>query len=472
MTTEEPTYSVADLASAVSRSVDRSFPDEIWVRGEIRDLSRPASGHRYFSLVDPDAAADAPAPAVLPVTLFATDREAVNRALIRAGAGRFEDGVEVRIRGRLGYYAPRGTVQLRMTWIDTDYTLGRLAAERERLIRALAAEGLLERNATLAVPMVPAAVGLVTSAGSAAEADFLHELEASGFGFKVVAADTRVQGAESEVSIIASLAGLAGRGVDLVALVRGGGSRSDLAAFDREAVARAIATCRVPVFTGIGHEVDETVADRVAARSFKTPTACAAGIVGLVGEFVGELGERSQRIRVSARAKLTGGERGLMATGIRLDRAAASRLRQAMRSSDRARGRLGRAAPRAVRAADRRIRDAGRRVGSLARRHAATNEVRLAASEQRLHRVGDHVGRAEQGVELRATRVNALDPDRILARGWSLTRDSSGRLIRSVEAVGIGDGIVTDVADGVIASRVEALQSDEHDDTITSEEAR
>ncbi len=162
----EPTYSVAELAAAIGRVVDRAFPDELWVQGEIRDLTRAPSGHVYFSLVDPDEGSDATAPAMLPVTLFATDKVAINRVLQRSGAGRFDDGIAVRIRGRLSHYGPRGTVQLRMLWIDTDYTLGKLAAERARIIQSLSDEGLLDRNAALPFPLVPLRIALVTSVGS------------------------------------------------------------------------------------------------------------------------------------------------------------------------------------------------------------------------------------------------------------------------------------------------------------------
>ncbi len=116
----------------VAASIGRAFPDEIWVQGEIRDLSRAPSGHVYFTLVDADAG-ETPSP-ILPVTLFASEKYAVNRVLHRSGAVRMTDGVSVRIRGQVGHYAARGIVQLRMTWIDPEYTLGKFAAERERVV--------------------------------------------------------------------------------------------------------------------------------------------------------------------------------------------------------------------------------------------------------------------------------------------------------------------------------------------------
>ena len=132
---EVVTYTVGELARTIGRAVARMFPDEVWVQGEIRNLNRASSGHVYFTLLDSET--EEQPPAAIPVTLFESDKQAVNRVLARSGAVRMTDGVEVRIRGRVGYYAGRGTVQLRMTWIDTDFTLGRLAAERDRLVKSL-----------------------------------------------------------------------------------------------------------------------------------------------------------------------------------------------------------------------------------------------------------------------------------------------------------------------------------------------
>ena len=150
---------------------------------------------------------------------------------------------------------------------------------RAALLAKLAEEDLLRANADRPMPLVPLRVGLATSDGSAAEADFLDELRRSGFAFRVLRADTRVQGSDAPRSIASAIRMLATHRLDVLALVRGGGARTDLAAFDDEAVARAIAACPVPVVTGIGHEVDTSVADEVAHTAAKTPTACAQLLV-------------------------------------------------------------------------------------------------------------------------------------------------------------------------------------------------
>jgi exodeoxyribonuclease VII large subunit len=276
-----------------------------------------------------------------------------------------------------------------MLAIDTAYTLGRLAEARERLVAALDADGLLTRQSRLELAPVPLRVGLITSATSAAAADFLHTLEAGGQAWRVTLIDTRVQGTDADRSVGRGLSTAVGARVDVVCLVRGGGSRTDLATFDREPLARSIAGCAVPVLTGIGHETDATVADLVAHRSFKTPTACASFLVDRVRAFTDAASRAWQGIQA----------RSLVVLG---------------RSDDR----LDRAAGRTRRAA------------------------------------GHHLRAAQVGIDAAARRLDALDPSRLLARGWTVTRHADGRLVRLAGELSPGDRLVTTFVDGDVPSRV------------------
>ena len=414
---EDPTFSVAELSAGIARALQRTFPEEVWVRGEIRDLNRAASGHVYFSLVDPH---EAGAPVTLPVTLFAADRRAVNRLLVRSGALRMTDGVEVRIRGSVGLYEARGAIRLRMTWIDTEFTIGRLAAARERLLKKLAAESLFERNRRLPFPLVPLRIGLVTSLGSAAHADFLDELRNSGYAWSVTEFDARVQGREAAGSLIEAIGAL-GSAVDVIALIRGGGAASDLAAFDDEGVARAVATAPIPVVTGVGHEVDTTVADKVAAMAFKTPTACASGLVAMVTGFVATLDRLGARIAATAEGRI-GRHRSLLGGRTqRIALAVSTLLRRALLD-----------------------------LGQL---EWQTRELPVRLMEQ-----------ARAKLEAAHDLAGARDPQRLFAQGWSITRDKTGALLQSVAVVRAGDAIVTTVGDGSIASVVAAASRGTADD--------
>ena len=415
------TWTVAELSAHLSRLLAAAFPGDLWVQGQMRNLTRPESGHVYFDLVEPAAAGDALA-SVVSVVLLAPEKRMVNEVLRRTGgAVRMVDGIEVRIQGRLRWWAPRGQVQLRMTSIDPAWTLGRLAADRERVLAALATEGLLERNRRQAMPLVPLRIGLVTSVGSAAHADFLAELKTSSYGFEVVVADARTQGLDCERSVVSALRvlGSAAKTVDVIALVRGGGARTDLAAFDRAGIARAIAAMDVPVLTGIGHEIDLSIADLVAHRSFKTPTAVAAHVVEQVGRFL-----------------------------VRADELCSATAGHALRSLDQA---------------DDHVRRKGRRIARATRSALTDQERTCTEAGRRLRRDPSRLlDRAEQTLAGADARVQAHDPVRVLARGWSITRDADGHLVRHASEVEPGTALSTTLADGTIGSRVtEVLSGDD-----------
>ncbi len=410
--TVQNSVTVRQLCEVVDQTISALFPDEVWVRGAISGLKRSANGHVYFDLIDPD---DTQSSAVLPIALFANNKQRVNAILKKSGGGvKMTDGIEIQIRGRLTYYPRQSRLQLIMSLIDPAFTLGQLSANHDRVLAALRAEGLLTTNRSLTRPVLPLRIGLVTSAGSAAEADFLHELESSIHPFEVTTLDARVQGDEAVGSIIKALAKAQEFRVDAIALVRGGGARTDLIAFDDEAVARAIATARLPVIVGIGHEVDRSIADDVAHESAKTPTACARFFIDCVDHF---------QSRVNAAA---GG----------IARAAAQNLTGADTALAQARSDLGRMAIRAVEREALRVALAHDGIGR--------------ASTLVLERVGSHLDTME-------TRVTDLDPATTMGRGWSITRGPDGRTVRSTGELSPGDLLTTTLADGSVRSTVEAL---------------
>ncbi|MCU1371476.1 MAG: xseA [Ilumatobacteraceae bacterium] len=427
------TWTVPELSVHVGRLLVGAFPDDVWVEGQIRNLNRSANGHVYFQLAEPCPAGQQPS-TQLAVTLLAPERTLVNAQIKRAGGGvRMEDGIEVRIQGRIRWYGPRGTLQLRMHGIDPDYTLGRLQADKDRTLALLAADGLLDRNARLPVPQVPLRIGLVTSMGTAAHADVLAELTASEIGFVVRTVDARTQGAESAAAITRALTILGQDDVDLILLVRGGGARTDLAPFDTELMARAIATSPVPVFTGIGHEIDRSIADEVAHTAHKTPTAAAAAVVHQVRRFLAEVDDRAGAIQRAV-------HRSLRVATDRLD----DRTTRVARSGDRA---LGRQALLLDRAGDRAARGADRALDAAAARLVAPSRA-----------VGDRARRAlavaERDLDGVAARTRAHDPQLALARGWSITTTADGTLVRSPVDAPPGTTLVTRVADGQVTSTV------------------
>ena len=409
MDTELPVLSVSRLGSLVKDGLAVLFPEEFWVEGQITNLRTPRSGHTYLDLVEPSDEPGRPPVAAFSVVLWKQTRVGIDRTLAEAGDLALDDDLHVRIRASIDFYPPHGRLQLKMTGVDPGFTLGLMAAQRERLLLALATEGILGRNASLALSEPALRIGLVTSIGSAAHADFCTELERSGIAFDLIERDTRVQGDGAAIDIAEGLRIVATYGPDVIALVRGGGSAVDLSVFDAEVVARTIAGLAVPVLTGIGHEIDHSIADEVAHTSYKTPTACATALVSAARAFAD---------RISA-----------------LRTAIADHAHRAIDMADRQRTDL---AERTIRAAN-----------AVLRHHTDL----LAAEQSRLlHTASALPQRHRERLDALGGRLRALDPAMVLARGWSITRLSDGTLVRSPQDVSDGDTLVTALADGTVTS--------------------
>lgn len=457
----EPTWTVPELARSIGKVLDQAFPGEIWVTGEIRNLPSPGDArrnrpHLFFDLVEPAADASR-VEAVLPVVLWATDRKRVNNDLRRSGvrATAMDSGIDVRIRGRLRWWGPKGRVQLQMTGIDPDYTLGRLAADRAAVLARLAADGLLDRNGALAFPAPPEKVGLVTSLGSAAHADVRRIFAEAGLDHLIVEVDARTQGADAVTTIPRALSAVVALGVDVVLLVRGGGSKVELACFDHEAVARAVAECPVPVVTGVGHEIDDSVADRVAHTVAPTPTGAAVVVV----EAVARARERAEALWASIEAAATRAldrrRHALAGTAHRVAASAGARLHASDRAIEHTRARVLRRGPAALVATNARLDATAGSIARVARRDIGAEAGRIDAAGGRLRqRLGPSLDRRARELDGVAARVRAADPQRTLARGWSLTYGPDGDLVRAPGDVDAGAELVTVVAGGRINSRV------------------
>jgi exodeoxyribonuclease VII large subunit len=422
------------------------------VVGEAQRVRPSARGHLYFELIEKGDHDEIVGK--LDAVIWKTDFAKVQR-LLQASEQRLMDGMQVRCRGGLDFYAPGGRLQLCVREVDPAFTLGLLERRRRETLAALAAAGLLERNRGLPLPDLPLTIALITSHGSAAYHDFLSGLAESGYGFRVLFVHASVQGREAERAVVSALAALAGLAVDCAVLIRGGGSRTDLAAFDSRAIAEAIARAPFPVLTGLGHEIDRSIADLTAHAAFKTPTKVAEFLVERVARADQALAELRQAILRQALEPLRAGrealgraERGVSLARMRLA-AAGARIDEHARAL----ARLGRSA----------LREAERRRESLSSRLAELAPRRLEACVRDRSRLGERIAAAGRGrVREAAATLQGLErlcqqlaPERTLERGFSLTRDASGRLVRQPDQVKPGDLVTTRVAGGDFRSRVE-----------------
>jgi len=439
-------FGLRDLHRRVSIAISRELRGPVWVRAEIGEMNE-RNGYCFLTLAEP-ARDRSEGDASLDVVIWRNAWDRIRRQLDERGLA-LRKGLTVTFRGELRLRDGSGQLQLRCASLDTDALLGELAARRLALRRALAVEGLLDANRRLQLQPVPLRLGVVASTHSQGYHDFCAVLVASRYRFDLVVEPVLVQGTSAPATIAGALALLGDRSVDLIVVVRGGGARADLDAFDHELVARAIAAAPVPVWTGLGHTGDQCLADEMAHASHATPTACAHALVATVAAFVRDLDARARRVAELAEQCTAAADERLRANRRALASCGRAQLdRHADRGAARSTG-LRRAASavlsRASTTLDRSVERLPRGTGMIIAREqerlrSATGRVQLAAPRALAARESDVV--SHQRV------LSALDPSRLLERGWTLTLDEAGHLVRSAGQLRAGQRIVSRFADG------------------------
>ncbi|MGI9023152.1 MAG: exodeoxyribonuclease VII large subunit [Acidimicrobiales bacterium] len=472
----EGALGIRDLYRRVSLAIARGLRQQVWVRGEVSAL-REKNRWCFVTLAEP-ARDTTEADATLDVVIWKAPWARIARQLAERDLS-LREGMTVALLGQVVLRPGTGRVQFECSALDTDALLGELTARRLALRRTLAAEGLLDANRRRSLAPVALRVGLVASPDSQGYQDFHNVLAASGYAFVLEERPVVVQGLGAPAEVAAALADLGSRGVDVVVVVRGGGARADLDAFDSELVVRAVAEVPVPVWTGLGHTGDRCLADDAASASYSTPTACAQALVSRVAEFERAVGERARRIQeltmrsqASAHDRLAGRRRLLArSAAAQLDRHGdgTSRRASALRVTG---GRCVSGAAVAVTASALRLtRDAGAALDEHAarvQRQASTASGatgrHLERGEERLRTAAGRLGAASRRTVAGAERevagsrrvLGAFDPARQLERGWSLTMDDRGNLVRRASALRPGQRITSRFVDGERASVVEA----------------
>jgi exodeoxyribonuclease VII large subunit len=441
--------SVAELDRAIKGALDDGFMRDVWVEGEVTGARPAASGHLYFAIKDEreEASIDA--------VMYRSSVTPRMRSLC-------VDGARVRLRGRPTFWAPRGRLQFVADRLQPAGR-GALLEAIERLKAKLAAEGLFAAERKRPLPGEPRIVGVVTSASGAAVHDICKVAFRRG-GARVLLAAAQVQGTFAAESLCAAIDALQRvRGVDVIVLGRGGGSADDLAAFNDEAVVRAVAACRVPVVAAVGHEVDVTLVDFAADARAATPSQAAEMVVpdrrarqDLLRRTFSHLA-RAMRARLAedhvaiARAsRRLGDPRVAIAAHQQLLDDRATRLAGAVRASL-ARRRHG--------LSERQNRLAYLHPRSVVGRHRA-EVVRL---ESRLRAVcGTELARRASDLQRAGSRLDAMSPLKVLGRGYAIATREDGLAIRAAADVRQGDAIhirVRDASIGAQVTGVEAVQA-------------
>ena len=459
------TWLVRQLVAEARDLVERDFGD-VWVEGEISNLRPASSGHVYFTLKDAEAQ--------LPVVLFR--RQAI---LLRF---RPEDGLHIRVRGKVTVYEQRGQLQLVADTLEP-VGAGSLQLAFEQLRDRLKAEGLFDEDRKQPLPAFPRTVAIVTSPTGAVIRDFLSIANRRHSPLNVLIVPVAVQGEAAPAEIESALALINFYELaDLIVLARGGGSLEDLAAFNSECVARAIAASRLPVVSAIGHETDFTIADFVADLRAPTPSAAAELITEAqhrIGDHLADLRRRLDRAarfqllqfrealsgpalaragqRLSTRVhrhqqrldELTFRLESAMTETLRDHRESAARHSAALLSHDprhriaHARAALSGWTSRLAHALDRSRGLSGAQIHHLENRLYRSAQVHLAVRRSAWHSLHG--------------QLHSLSPLAVLDRGYALVQDQSGALVRSVAQLTAGQTLLTRLADGQFTSQIKAI---------------
>lgn len=416
-------WSVSALVQAVGDTLSARFATCV-VRGELSGFTRAASGHAYFTLKDEHGQA------ALRCAMFR-----------RAFAGvEFQpaDGMLVEVRGQLAVYEARGELQVVVDGMR-QAGAGALYEQFLRLKARLEAQGLFDPARKRDLPRFPRRVAVITSPAAAAWRDVMTALARRAPHVEVVLIPTAVQGAEAPAQIVQAMAELAlahraGLPFDAAILCRGGGSLEDLWAFNDERVVRAVVGCPVPLVCGVGHETDVSLADLAADLRAPTPTA-AAELVAMERDAALEAqGRLFQRMEHRLRQRLDGLNQRLDQAAMRLARPA-----QVLSGLERRQALL---AQRLAQARDQRLRGARADAGVLQARLMAATKTQWPAQHHR--------------IDVLAGRLHALDPRRVLERGYAWLSDPQGRPLTSVAQVQADDVVQGVLADGVLQMRVTA----------------
>lgn len=425
---EPRVWSVGALCLAIADTLNARF-NPVAVKGEISGFARAASGHCYFNLKD--------------------DSGQIRCAMFKRAASALgfvpRDGELVEVRGKLGVYEARGDLQL---IVDSMQRAGQgdLFAQFLKLKATLEAEGLFEPSRKQDIPAQPRAIGLITSLGAAALHDVASALQRRVPHIPVILAPASVQGANAPVELLRSLQQLVGwqgpttnaspqgLAVDVILMVRGGGAMEDLWAFNDESLVRAIASCPIPIVSGVGHETDFTLADFAADLRAPTPTAAAEMVATERGQLLGELDAFQEEL--STALNLT-----------------VDRMNQRL---DWIAGRLGRPSSR--------LSDQTRRLSRISQSMMFGLKGQVQRNQQKLQRLAESMPRARQQnlndaqrqLQNFEMRLGLLDPHLVLDRGYAWLTDEAGQALTKVDSFQTDQRVTATLADGKVQLQVKS----------------
>lgn len=451
--------SLDELQTLIRQGIDKAHPLPYWVTAEISEKKVNVSGHCYLELVEKGGANHVPKAKASAVIW--RSQYAMIASYFRSTTGQeLQAGMKVLVKVVVSYHALYG-LSLQITDIDPAYTLGDMERQRLETIQKLHEDGVYDMNRELSLPCVMQRIAVVSSPRAAGYQDFMRELSAGTYRFEVTLFEAFMQGNGAEDSIVEALSRAAERyeEFDVLVVIRGGGSQSDLGCFNSYRLCSYLAQFPLPVLTGIGHDKDQSVADLVAAVALKTPTAVAVSLKDRMEQFEGELDASYRWLSEATRALLHSETERLERAMMALNRLSESGVRTALFRMEQYRDALRHAVAATIE------RQGARVELSSTRLHHATRFVFLNGllridhlREMLVQRCRDFLNDRSKSLALLEERIAAHDPRRILELGFAIVR-GKGRSVADSKALQVGDTIEVEMKNRKLEAVVEKIKS-------------
>ena len=448
--------SLYELNNRIKQTLKASFADSVWITAEITEVQLNRSGHCYLQLADKREQEDSIV-ATARGTIWAFTFRTLRPYFETTTGRQLEKGMKVLLNVEVVFHELYG-YSLNIRDIDPTYTIGDLEQKKREILAQLEADGVIDMNRELEFPVLPKTIAVISSPTAAGLGDFMNQLQTNPYGyrFQVKLFPAIMQGDKTTDSVIAALERIYEYEsvFDVVVIIRGGGSQTDLGCFDSYEMAANIAQFPLPVIAGIGHERDETIVDRVAHMRVKTPTAAAAFLIGTFREQDGQLEtwkndfivgvqellhneQNRQVVRISdfkrsVQVVLTGNRTNLKLLSQRLDHTSENYIRNRQVYFDRLKMKI------------------TGRIDVLADRQRNRLENFGKALQQQTGRI---FADQHRRLELAATTIKYVDPKNVLERGYSITR-LNGKAVRKAAVLQAGEIVETELAHGKIQCQI------------------
>mgnify|MGYP006274003367 CR=1 FL=1 len=458
---ESSSLTLAELNNHIRDIVEANFPEELWVVAEISELNVNSRGHCYIDFIERDE---------LTKKIVARQRATIWAFQYRLISGHFESmtrqplsiGMKVLINVQVKYHVLYG-LSLNVVDIDPAYTLGEQARHREAVIKQLEEDGVLEMNKGLELDLVPLRLAIISSETAAGYDDFVNHLEFNAYGYKfeldLYAAS--MQGENTSKSVVEALDKIYIReqDYDAILIIRGGGAKAELSAFDDYDMAFMISQSPLPVLTGIGHERDETVTDIVAFRAFKTPTAVADFLIERVAQFDTSLNELTTRLDLLVRSKLDNEKASLEKSEYQISSVSKSIIQHHKFSLEQRSSRLSSNFKQFIYRQQNKTERLSKSVLNASNWYIHNKKLYFDQFKNSLqHAKSRYITTQIHKFDLLQEKVSAFDPDKLLKTGYGYIT-KNGQRITSISELDVKDQISIAFIDGQAGATIEEIHA-------------